>query len=48
LIKDVSANRKSWRSRVGWLVLIWVLSVVALGLVAFFFRGIMAMAGLTA
>jgi hypothetical protein len=34
--------------RVGWLVLIWATSVVALGIVALVFRLIMAAAGLTA
>ena len=33
--------------RVGWLVVIWALSVVALGVVASLFRGLMTLAGLT-
>jgi Protein of unknown function (DUF2474) len=47
LIEEVPANRKSWLSRIGWLALIWALSVAALGLVAMFIRVIMSMAGLT-
>jgi hypothetical protein len=33
--------------RVGWLVVIWALSVIALGVVAGLFRGLMTLAGLT-
>jgi hypothetical protein len=33
--------------RVGWLLLIWALSVLTLGVVAGLFRGLMALAGLT-
>jgi Protein of unknown function (DUF2474) len=33
--------------RVGWLVVIWALSVVALGVIAGLFRGLMTLAGLT-
>ena len=33
--------------RVGWLVIIWALSVIALGMVAGLFRGLMTLAGLT-
>ena len=33
--------------RVGWLVAIWALSVIALGMVAGLFRGLMTLAGLT-
>ena len=32
---------------VGWLLLIWALSVLTLGVVAGLFRGLMALAGLT-
>lgn len=39
---------RSWRARVGWLVLIWSASVLALGLVAYLFRFVMGLAGLTA
>jgi uncharacterized protein DUF2474 len=33
--------------RVGWLLLIWAASVLALGIVASLFRGLMTLAGLT-
>ena len=35
-----------WWKRVGWLLLIWLLSVGALGLVAMLLKVIMRMAGL--
>lgn len=38
----------TWLKRVGWLVLIWALSIIALGVVALIFRGLMEMVGLTA
>jgi hypothetical protein len=33
--------------RIGWLLLIWLSSVLALGVVATLFRGLMKLAGLT-
>lgn len=36
-----------WLKRIGWLVLIWTLSVLALGVVALVFRALMKLAGLT-
>jgi hypothetical protein len=33
--------------RVGWLVVIWAASVIAMGVVAGLFRGLMMLAGLT-
>jgi Protein of unknown function (DUF2474) len=33
--------------RIGWLLLIWTSSVLALGVVATLFRGLMKLAGLT-
>jgi Protein of unknown function (DUF2474) len=33
--------------RAGWLLLIWAASVLALGVVASLFRGLMTLAGLT-
>ena len=33
--------------RIGWLFLIWAASVLALGIVAGLFRGLMTLAGLT-
>ncbi len=40
--------RSLWLSRLGWLVAIWTVSVLALGLVALAFRWLMGAAGLTA
>lgn len=37
----------SWGRRLGWMVLIWTASVIALGILATVFRGLMALAGLT-
>jgi hypothetical protein len=36
-----------WLQRIGWLVLIWAASVLALGAVAGLFRVVMNLAGLT-
>jgi Protein of unknown function (DUF2474) len=33
--------------RIGWLLLIWALSVLTLGIIASLFRGLMTLAGLT-
>ncbi len=41
-----SAGAPTWLQRVGWLVLIWAASVLALG-VAGLFRVVMNLAGLT-
>jgi hypothetical protein len=43
-----SAGTQIWLRRVGWLVLIWAASVLALGVVAGLFRVVMNLAGLTA
>jgi len=43
----IRENEKRWLRRVGWLVLIWLASVVALGVVALIFRLLMKAAGLT-
>jgi hypothetical protein len=40
--------RKPWLRRIGWLVLIWTMSVAALGIVALILRALMSLAGLTA
>ena len=37
----------SWSKRIGWLVLIWTVSVLGLGAVAYLFRLLMNFAGLT-
>jgi len=42
-----SACAQTWLRRVGWLVLIWAASVLALGVVAGLFRVVMNLAGLT-
>ncbi len=42
-----SAGAQTWRRRLGWLVLIWAGSVLALGVVAGLFRAVMNLAGLT-
>ena len=42
-----SADAQTWLRRVGWLVLIWAASVLALGVVAGLFRVVMKLAGLT-
>jgi Protein of unknown function (DUF2474) len=44
-VTDVGPTR--WARRVGWLLLIWLASVLALGVIAGVFRWIMAAAGLT-
>jgi Protein of unknown function (DUF2474) len=38
---------KLWLSRIGWLVLIWSVSVAALGIAAFALRLLMSTAGFT-
>ncbi len=45
MIKPVETKKPLWQ-RVGWLVLIWVASVVSLGLVAGLLRLLMAAAGM--
>jgi hypothetical protein len=42
-----SDSAQTWLRRVGWLVLIWAASVLALGVVAGLFRVVMNLAGLT-
>ena len=42
-----SPAAQMWLRRAGWLVLIWAASVLALGVVAGFFRVVMNLAGLT-
>ncbi len=43
----MAAPTPSWPRRLGWLVLIWAASILALGLVAVLFRVLMNLAGLT-
>ena len=42
------STSRTWLIRVGWLMLIWVTSIVTLGIVAMVFRTIMSVAGMTA
>lgn len=42
-----SAPRGLWLRRIGWLVLLWAASVLALGLVAWLIRQFMMAAGMT-
>jgi hypothetical protein len=44
----LSSGTQTWLRRVGWLVLIWAASILALGVVAGLFRMLMTLAGLTA
>lgn len=44
---NTDMNPRSWARRVGWLVLIWTLSVLALGVTAGLMRLVMTQAGLT-
>lgn len=44
---DTRVAPVSWTRRIGWLVLIWVASVLALGVVAGIIRALMTFAGLT-
>jgi hypothetical protein len=39
--------RPAWLRRIGWLMLIWTVSVLALGAVAMLFRLVMNASGLT-
>jgi Protein of unknown function (DUF2474) len=43
----MAAQSVSWPRRIGWLVLIWAASVLALGIAAMAMRGLMSLAGLT-
>jgi hypothetical protein len=44
--QSLSVSRK-WLSRVGWLILIWAISVAALGAAALVLRAVMSVAGMT-
>jgi len=41
-------QRRSWWKKLGWLVLIWALSVAAIGVVSYVLRLFMHVAGLSA
>jgi len=45
--KEISSSRSHWWERLGWLVLIWSLSVMSLGIVAYGIKKIMNAAGMT-
>jgi len=45
--KIESSANTSWWKRVGWLIVIWSLSVLSLGAVAFAIRKFMTAAGMT-
>lgn len=47
MAKGAGSGQPSWMRRVGWLVLIWAASVLALGVVAGLMRLLMSFAGLT-
>ena len=47
MIRPYSARGK-WLSRVGWLLLIWMISIAALGVMAMILRAIMSVTGMTA
>jgi hypothetical protein len=42
-----AAAKYLWLRRIGWLILIWAASVLALGVVAYAVRMLMGLAGLT-
>lgn len=46
-MSDASPDGKLWLRRVGWLILIWIGSVMALAIVAVLFRLFMSVAGMT-
>lgn len=46
-MSDAPNDQKLWLRRVGWMVLIWSGSVVALAIAAVLFRLLMNMAGMT-
>lgn len=47
-VTDANAPRRNhWLRRLAWLIALWGASVLALGVVAYAFRGIMGWVGLT-
>ncbi len=44
--RDAGAERPRWLRRFGWLIVIWIASVLALGVVAVLIRIVMTTAGL--
>jgi Protein of unknown function (DUF2474) len=47
MVSPTGCGNRLWVRRVGWLILIWTLSVTALGIVAVLLRTFMNIAGLT-
>jgi hypothetical protein len=47
MASSAATAQRSWLRRIGWLVLIWSASVLALAIVAALFRALMTLAGLT-
>lgn len=47
MVERAPVPTTSWPRRIGWLVLIWAASVIAVALVALLFRVVMSLAGLT-
>ncbi len=47
MASPLSSGHRLWVRRLGWLVLIWTASVIALALVAALLRVLMNLAGLT-
>jgi hypothetical protein len=43
----VTTFPKRWLRRIGWLVLIWIVSVLMVSVIALLFRMMMSLAGLT-
>ena len=48
MASPVGSGHRLWVRRIGWLVLIWTASVIALGIVAALLRTLMRFAGLSA
>lgn len=44
---NVPGNHSPWWKKLGWLILIWMCSVAALGLLAYLIRVLMNSVGLT-
>ena len=47
MVSPTGHGHRLWARRLGWLILIWTLSVIALGIVAVLLRTFMKLAGLS-
>lgn len=47
MVSPTRSGHRLWVRRLGWLILIWTLSVTALGVVAVLLRTFMKLAGLS-